>query len=318
MMSICNICGNRGATFLGSTNGQACECPRCGTFVLIGTAIDALRRLIGDGKINSTVLSHRIRKRFDVDSRPVELFEDDLGLYVDDSQVPNPQEQADNLILWIGRSQGSQNNWASVKPQRLAALIGAPVAKDGSDENSWLLVQMGERLYSRSTAQNGSEITFKLNMAGWHAYEVLRKRITVSRLAFMAMKFNAPNVAQVLNKCFKPAALRAGFILKPLNEEQPAGLIDNQIRAAIRTARFVVADLSDDSNGAYFEAGFAEGLGIPVIYTCEAKKFAANGTHFDTNHMHTIPWDLNHLDEAGRLFTATIRATLPGEAILVD
>lgn len=88
--------------------------------------------------------------------------------------------------------------------------------------------------------------------------------------------------------------------------------------AAIRSARFVVADLTHDNNGAYFEAGFAEGLGVPVIYTCEAQKFKEKKTHFDTNHMHTVPWDITNLDEAGRLLTATIRNTLPADAKLAD
>src|SRR5258707_1176980 len=81
-----------------------------------------------------------------------------------------------------------------------------------------------------------------------------------------------------------------------------------------RRVRFVVADLTHDNNGAYFEAGFAEGIGLPVVYTCEREKFEAKKTHFDTNHMVTIPWDNKNLEDAGNRLTATIRATLPGEA----
>jgi nucleoside 2-deoxyribosyltransferase len=44
--------------------------------------------------------------------------------------------------------------------------------------------------------------------------------------------------------------------------------IDDQMRVALRTSRFVVADLTRGNRGAYWEAGFAEGLGRPVIYTC--------------------------------------------------
>jgi nucleoside 2-deoxyribosyltransferase len=119
---------------------------------------------------------------------------------------------------------------------------------------------------------------------------------------------------QVLQNCFKPAVAQTGFELRALNETQPAGLIDNQIRAAIRRARFVVADLTHDNNGAYFEAGFAEGTGVPVIYTCERIKFEAKKTHFDTNHMVTIPWHVDALEEAGHNLTATIRATFPAAA----
>ena len=52
-----------------------------------------------------------------------------------------------------------------------------------------------------------------------------------------------------------------------------AGVIDNIMRMRIKEARFVIADLTHDNNGAYWEAGYAEGLGKPVIYICEAEKF---------------------------------------------
>src|SRR5262249_29642177 len=97
-------------------------------------------------------------------------------------------------------------------------------------------------------------------------------------------------------------------------DEQPAGIIDNQLRAAILSARFLVADLTHGSYGAYWEAGFAEGLGLPVIYTCEASHWKSAGTHFDTNHLVTIIWNESELELAGRRLTATIRATLRSEA----
>src|SRR5215470_16220437 len=69
--------------------------------------------------------------------------------------------------------------------------------------------------------------------------------------------------------------------------------------------RFVVADLSHGSHGAYWEAGFAEGLGLPVIYTCEEDAWKERKTHFDTNHMLTILWNASQLTKAGDELTAT-------------
>lgn len=118
--------------------------------------------------------------------------------------------------------------------------------------------------------------------------------------------------------CFKPSVARTGFELRRLDEKQPAGLIDNQLRVAIRQAKFVVADLTHGNLGAYWEAGFAEGLGKPVIYTCEKDHFHNVRTHFDTNHHVTIIWDADELNKAGNELTATIRATLPSDARLTD
>jgi nucleoside 2-deoxyribosyltransferase len=121
---------------------------------------------------------------------------------------------------------------------------------------------------------------------------------------------------------FAPAVLQTGFELRRLDQGQAAGLIDDQLRVAIRTARILVCDLTHGNKGAYWEAGFAEGLGKPVLYTCRRDVFEdrqhENHPHFDTNHMVTVPWDASKPEDAARRLKDTIRATLPTEAQLTD
>jgi hypothetical protein len=62
----------------------------------------------------------------------------------------------------------------------------------------------------------------------------------------------------------------------------------------------------------------AEGLGLPVIYTCEESVWNAKKTHFDTNHMVTIIWNPASLAAAADNLTATIRATFRSEAKQTD
>jgi hypothetical protein len=62
--------------------------------------------------------------------------------------------------------------------------------------------------------------------------------------------------------------------------------------------------------GAYWAAGYAEGLGKPVIYTCEESKFPG-ASHFDTNHHQHVLWTENNLTPAVTLLKAAIRATVP-------
>jgi hypothetical protein len=156
--------------------------------------------------------------------------------------------------------------------------------------------------------------SLRLKMAGWLRYEALKHAQVESRKVLMAMEFNDPELDRVVNDCFTPAVGRAGFELHTLATDQPAGSIDDQLRVALRTSRFVIADLTHDNSGAYWEAGFAEGLGRPVIYTCKKAKWDESASHFDTNHLVTVIWDPSDLDKAGEQLTATIRATLPGEA----
>lgn len=327
MDSTCNVCGIMQTPRLPPIQGFETQsvgrnCARCGSYYLMGTAETALPNLIQQHKIDRSVLSHRLRKRYDASGKPIQLFEDDLLVYVGDLQLPRPQEQVDNLVLWMGRSQKTPDQWAQATIPQLAAIMGTSAGTDGrADEPAfnWLLNQIRmSNLFTSETMQNGSALGFRLTFEGWKSFHELNSRVIASRTAFMAMKFNEATLNTVVSECFRPAVINAGFTLRVLNEQQPAGLIDNQIRASIRSARFVIADLSHDNDGAYFEAGFAEGMGLPVIYTCEASKFRTHGTHFDTNHSITIPWSLNSLPDAARQLTATIRATLPGEARFTD
>ncbi len=155
-------------------------------------------------------------------------------------------------------------------------------------------------------------------MAGWERYDALTRAQVESHTAFMAMEFGHEELNRMVNDVFKPAVEATGFKLRVLSDGQPAGLIDDQLRVALRTSRFVIADLTHGNNGAYWEAGFAEGLGRPVIYTCRKQEWDASKSHFDTSHLNTIIWDPENLRDAATRLTATIRATLPAEAKMTD
>lgn len=127
----------------------------------------------------------------------------------------------------------------------------------------------------------------------------------------MAMKFGDALLDQVLDQVFRPSVKQTGFELFRLDDVPKAGSIDDRLRVEIQSADFLIADLTHDNLGAYWEAGYAEGLGKPVIYTCEKEKFTKDNTHFDTNHHLTIIWEKTSPEKAGENLKATIRATLP-------
>ena len=64
--------------------------------------------------------------------------------------------------------------------------------------------------------------------------------------------------------------------------------INDEIIGEIRSSRFIVADFTGNRGGVYYEAGFANGLNIPVIHMC--KKEELKKVHFDVNHRNIIDW----------------------------
>jgi nucleoside 2-deoxyribosyltransferase len=79
------------------------------------------------------------------------------------------------------------------------------------------------------------------------------------------------------------------------------------IVAEIKRSGLLVADFTAHRQSVYYEAGFAHGYGIPVIWTCRADHIRA--AHFDTRQYNHIVWDTPATLRA-RL-TSRIEATMP-------
>jgi hypothetical protein len=205
----------------------------------------------------------------------------DLPTFWRNERLPTPQKLADNLILWIGDNQETPFRSASIDRSVIAAWIGLPISlPNDTDGWVWLHNQLDVKsLYQHGEVRQGRILDLKLSMHGWEKYEQLKHTEIGSRTAFMAMKFNQSDVNHAVESCFRPAVGRTGFELRVLTHGQPAGSIDDQLRAGIVASRFVIADLTHGSPGAYWEAGFGEGLGRPVIYTCEKSAWEKQGTH---------------------------------------
>lgn len=162
----------------------------------------------------------------------------------------------------------------------------------------------------KGPALMGGGAAVALTFGGWDRYEELRRGSPSGRVAFMAMQYGDAVLDSVLNDHFRPAVLATGFTLRRLDDTPKAGLIDDRLRVEIQGARFLIVDLSHGNRGAYWEAGYAEGLGKPVIYTCAEAKFK-EASHFDTNHHLTVLWSEDRLGETVKQLKATIRATIP-------
>lgn len=236
------------------------------------------------------------------------LTSDLLKRLVEETELPLPREQADNLVIWLGNQLRGRTGGiiGKLKAVKVAGITGATTEDDANS----ILRQLKEvRLIE---FDNG----YGLSLKGWDKFFELERTVVDSRIAFMAMPFGDDLLDRVYREYFRPAVKQTGFDLRRIDDDPRAGLIDHRLRVEIRRSRFLIAELTGGNKGAYWEAGFAEGLGRPVFYSCRDDVFKARGTHFDTEHCHTIRWKEDQLDEAARELKETIRATLPAEAIL--
>ena len=294
--------------------GQAYECERCGKYLLsINTEKEIQRRSFNEEQI--TILSHTIRKMQKQESPPAINL--DIITAILKRPLPTLTEQVNNLITWLAE-QSSPGEFSHIHTFKHQSVVGAKSQKGFGFILDHLIDRKLLDVKQFSRMGDCPEGFIALSFNGWEYYRQLEKGVMNSRKAFMAMKYGDKEFDKIVDDYFRQAVADTGFELYRLDEEPKAGLIDDRLRVEIRNSRFLISDLTHDNNGAYWEAGYAEGLGKPVIYTCKKEKFDEDKPHFDTNHHLTVIWDENEIEKAVKLLKATIRATLPDEAKLSD
>jgi len=128
-----------------------------------------------------------------------------------------------------------------------------------------------------------------------------------STQGFCAMWFD-PQVHTLWTDAIKPAVEAAGYEPLRIDAKQHNDKIDDAIVASIRSSRFVVADFTGSRGGVYYEAGFAHGLGLPVIFMCREDQI--EDLHFDVRQYNCILWQAGDLPKAKQDLQNRIEATL--------
>ena len=112
-----------------------------------------------------------------------------------------------------------------------------------------------------------------------------------SAQCFVAMWFSE-EMDDPYEQGIKRAIESAGYEPMRIDRKEHANKIDDEIIAEIRRSRFLIADFTQGDDGArggvYYEAGFAHGLNLPVIFSCRSDM--VNELHFDTRQYNHIVW----------------------------
>ena len=302
---------------------QEFNCPRCGVFRLDYSLLSNLETYLQLVKNGEAILSHWVRLRSE--SYNSIITTDVVKKILETKTLPSPNEQLENLLLYLGNHAKKPSDSVDCKPIQVVSIIGAVDTHDVTYHLLYLnrnkLIYIIFPVLGDPEFDNYSDLfIIQLTHEGWTKYYELQRSNKDSRLAFMAMKYGDEQLDSIFNEIIKDAVSKTGFEIRKLDEEKRAGSIDDKLRVEIRKSKFLIADLTHDNNGAYWEAGYAEGLSMPVIYICEEEKFKASKSHFDTNHNLTLRWkdDESGLEKFADELKATIRATFPAEAKIDD
>jgi hypothetical protein len=179
--------------------------------------------------------------------------------------------------------------------------------------HDYLYAEMGFLLRHELVTELGDDSRYSISPKGWAYLESLRHGNPDSQIGFIAMWFD-----ESMNDAWMAidSGIRdAGYKAFRVDQKEHNNDITDEIIAGIRGSKFLVADLTRHRNGVYFEAGFAKGLGLEVIWLC--RKSDEKDRHFDIRQLSCIFWEEDKLPELTKALKNRIEATI-GRGLLVE
>ncbi len=143
---------------------------------------------------------------------------------------------------------------------------------------------------------------YRITALGWdHVYSI--QSSPSSDKCFIAMEYDKEKkITGFFESLIGSIENDTGYQVVIMKDHSHSNIIEDEMKKEILGSKFVIADLTNNNRGAYYEAGYAHGLGKPVIFTInktyldEVKndlKKKEQAIHFDTNHYPYKTWDYN-------------------------
>ncbi|KOP78148.1 hypothetical protein AMS59_13705 [Lysinibacillus sp. FJAT-14745] len=310
-MSNCPVCNSKANVH--STDAlsrvDVVECELCGRYVITEFVHDEL----GDNNKKRCKLKAILRERSLKGYEPIAIYKDKPKEATDYRNTPIVV--LDELLKTFPKNIFEKFDRTLLNFSNLIAHPGDTVyieEKDSSlffveTEDEYELVGMITYMVENGMiyGSKGYPDNFKITIKGWERLNELNSSEVDSKQVFVAMWFNE-EVETAYTNAIEQAIKDNGYEPIRIDKVQHNNKIDDEIIANIKKSNFVVADFTGHRGGVYFEAGYAMGLGLPVIWCC--RKDHLDDLHFDTRQYSHLVWETE--EELYSLLDNRVKATI--------
>jgi len=299
MRDDCPIWGTPAVHFHRDGDSILVESSRAGgKYVVSGTALALLKDADEQQKARLTTRLVRQRAVGDEWPRVASSTLDEVKSRPASSVV----DRADGILRFLASRTGILGasvrfrfqTWSQEHDELTANYFGLLAHSEcvGENDLDFLLDYLKELGFIRRDGINNPEQACTLTVGGYSRLAELEGVQSPSKRAFVAMWFDR-SMDEAWRNGFRVAIEDAGYEPVRIDQIEHVNKIDDEIVAEIRRSRFLVADFTHGDEGArggvYYEAGFAHGLNIPVIFCCRKAEFEQ--VHFDTRQYNHIVWE---------------------------
>ena len=232
-----------------------------------------------------------IDRRLQGDAQP--LITEGVLEYIKTIRPLPVHERADRLLRFIAEQSESIGDQVSVQKGEVVSGALAWSESTSWDEVNYLLRYLASRSWIDGYRFPDGSYFPEIAKVTVEGFSHIAEQVTNVDLAqaFVAMWFDS-SMDDAYSQGIEPAIREAGYKALRIDRKPHNNKIDDEIIAEIRRSKFLVADFTQGEDGArggvYYEAGFAHGFGLKVIFTCW--KDAIEKVHFDTNHYNHVLW----------------------------
>lgn len=280
------------------------DCLRCGRYTISGTA-----EAIAERKDKSAELSGWLRERNILGIEIPMLTSSFLEEVIKTLPSYSPLEKQNKLLKAIELLTDYPGREVVLIPEHEVSLAWA----QNEEEFEYYIKSLMDRgLIEIPNAGNRTLsdplYPMVITAAGWEHLEKDETNLASKTQGFVAMSFDNA-LLPVYENAIAPAIEATGYRPYRVDSKPHLERIDAKIIAEIKNSRFIVADVTQQKAGVYYEAGFAHGLGIPVIWCVRHDDL--DNVHFDTRQYNHILWETE--DELKEKLQDVILATIGGK-----
>lgn len=266
-MQLCEFCESK---LTGSSHGDGdwtyLTCGACGSYRVSGLWRASQMREHLD-PLDRIRLRGVVREETDLYGECKEVITNDgyQRIVARHRQPPTPLAQVDRFLEIVAEQAGTLGGES--RTENYLQLVRRLYIDSSSQFHRFVqaLEKMG---FLDLVGFNGKEFVCTLTLKGWERAEELRKAAVVGSQAFVAMWFHE-GMGAAYERGIHPAVEACGYSPYIVNRRPTDKKIDDEIIANIRKSRLVIADLTGLRPSVFYEAGFAHGLGIQLVLTCQ-------------------------------------------------
>ncbi len=260
------------------------QCARCGDFSISGSTEAVLDKADAQPLVSAWLRERNLLK-VDIPLITSDLIRELRANTYDYS----PLEKQKRLLKGIHLMSNYPGEKVYLEPE-LDASLSWSANKNESRYYIKSLIERGlvEFISDRGKTLDDQVLPVVITAKGWEHLEESSANFESNTQVFVAMSFD-PALYYLYSEAIAPAVEAAGYKPYRVDAEPHLDRIDAKIISEIKNSRFLVADVTQQKSGVYYEAGFAHGMGIPVIWSVNRDDL--DNVHFDTRQYNHIVWD---------------------------